>query len=73
MEHLEVLDSRTGKSYNIPINDGYIRAADIGKIQVPERGISNETKTEFEFAQGLRVLDAGYQNTACVESSITFM
>ncbi|KAI1112529.1 citrate synthase [Nemania sp. NC0429] len=73
MDHLDVVDSRTGKSYNIPIHDGYVRAADIGKIQVPERGITNETQTEFEFAQGLRVLDAGYQNTACVESSITFI
>lgn len=73
MEHLQVLDSRTGKSYKIPIDDGYIRAADISTIIVPERGQLNDTENESKNSRGLRILDAGYQNTACVESSITFM
>ncbi|KAI0183945.1 putative citrate synthase [Xylaria flabelliformis] len=73
MEHLEVLDSRSGKSYKIPIDNGYIRAADISKINVPECGLMNGTETEHTISRGLRILDTGYQNTACVESSITFI
>lgn len=73
MEHLEVLDSRTGQSYKIPIDNGYIRAADIGKINAPEHGIENGSDNEPKIARGLRILDPGYQNTACVESGITFM
>ncbi|KAJ2993393.1 hypothetical protein NUW58_g1855 [Xylaria curta] len=73
MEHLDILDSRTGKSYKIPIDDGYIRAADIGRISIPECGVANDIKNEFKNTRGLRILDTGYQNTACVESSITFV
>ncbi|KAJ8120634.1 hypothetical protein ONZ43_g2707 [Nemania bipapillata] len=73
MEHLEVRDSRTGTSYKIPIDNGYIRAADIGKITVPERGLGNGNESEVKITRGLRIYDAGYQNTACVESSITFI
>jgi citrate synthase len=75
MEHLEVLDSRTGKSYKIPIDNGYIRAADISKINVQERGLENGNGDENEpkITRGLRIHDAGYENTSCVESSITFM
>jgi citrate synthase len=73
MEHLEVLDSRTGKSYKIPIDNGYIRAADISKINMPEGGLMNGIENEPSISRGLRILDTGYQNTACVESSITFM
>ncbi|KAJ3577549.1 hypothetical protein NPX13_g3013 [Xylaria arbuscula] len=72
MAHLDVIDSRTGKSYQIPIDDGYIRAADIGKISILESK-SEENAKEPQIARGLRILDAGYQNTACVESSITFI
>lgn len=72
MAHLDVIDSRTGKSYQIPIDDGYIRAADIGKISVLE-STREENAKEPQISRGLRILDAGYQNTACVESSITFM
>ncbi len=73
MAHLDVLDSRTGKSYKIPIDDGYIRATDIGKISVLECGRMADVENESQIVQGLRILDTGYQNTACVESSITFM
>ncbi|KAI1292751.1 citrate synthase [Xylaria venustula] len=73
MAHLDVLDSRTGKSYQIPINDGYIRATDIGKINIPEFDRVNDVEDESKATRGLRILDTGYQNTACVESSITFI
>ncbi|KAI0810334.1 citrate synthase [Xylaria sp. FL0064] len=70
MAHLDVLDSRTGNSYTIPIDDGYIRATDIGKIGVAE---FKHEENKSNILRGLRILDAGYQNTACVESSITFI
>ncbi|KAI1425146.1 citrate synthase [Xylaria sp. FL1777] len=73
MAHLDVVDSRTGKSYKIPIDDGYIRAADIGKINVSESGRVSDAENEPQITRGLRILDTGYQNTACVESSITFI
>ncbi|KAI8624316.1 citrate synthase [Xylariaceae sp. FL1651] len=73
MEHLEILDSRTGKSYNIPIDNGYIRASDIGRITIPEVGLENESEYEPKINRPLRIYDNGYQNTACVESSITFI
>ncbi|KAI0976884.1 citrate synthase [Xylaria arbuscula] len=73
MAHLDVLDSRTGKSYKIPIDDGYIRATDIGKINIAEFDRVNDVEDESKATRGLRILDTGYQNTACVESSITFI
>ncbi|KAI1170164.1 citrate synthase [Nemania sp. FL0916] len=73
MEQLEVVDSRTGKSYKIPIDDGYVRAADIAKITAPERSPVKENGNGPEISRGLRVIDQGYQNTACVESSITYI
>lgn len=73
MDHLEVLDSRTGKSYKIPIDNGYISASELGKITVEERGLINGDGKASTIPKGLRILDIGYQNTACVESKITFM
>ncbi|KAI3322161.1 citrate synthase, partial [Xylariaceae sp. AK1471] len=73
MAHLEVLDSRTGKTYNIPIDDGYIHSSDFAKITVPEHELENGSEKESTHARGLRILDLGYQNTACLESKITFI
>ncbi|KAK5631594.1 hypothetical protein RRF57_007308 [Xylaria bambusicola] len=73
MAHLDVVDSRTGKSYQIPIDNGYIRAVDIGKINSLDGDCEQDTKNGPRILRGLRILDTGYQNTACVESSITFI
>ncbi|KAI0395731.1 citrate synthase [Xylariaceae sp. FL0594] len=73
MAHLEVLDSRTGKSYDIPIDDGYIRASDIAKISVDERAPGIDAEKPSSIPRSLRILDVGYQNTACVESKLTFI
>ncbi|KAI1811777.1 citrate synthase [Poronia punctata] len=73
MAHLEVLDSRTGKTYDIPVDDGYILASDIANIGFdgPVSGLNGGKGPKI--SQGLRILDVGYQNTACVESKITFI
>ena len=72
-ESLQVLDSRTGKSYTIPIQGGdYIRAADIGQISASD-GSKVNGDAGVQIARPLRILDNGFQHTACMESSITFM
>ncbi|XXH05519.1 hypothetical protein Hte_011949 [Hypoxylon texense] len=67
-DHLQVTDSRTGKSYTIPIEGDYVRAADIAKIGAPEGKVD---LAALKAAHPLRVLDNGFANTACMESSIT--
>ena len=68
-QYLEVTDSRSGKSYKIPIEGDYIRAADIGRIGAPE----GRDEAALKAAHPLHILDNGYQHTACMESSITHM
>ena len=58
---LTITDNRTGKQYEVPINDGTIRALDLRQIKV----------TEDEF--GLMTYDPAYQNTASCKSRITFI
>ncbi|KAI2622537.1 putative citrate synthase [Hypoxylon sp. NC1633] len=66
--HLDITDSRTGKSYTIPIQGDYIRAADIGRIGAPE---GKADVAALKAAHPLHILDNGFQYTACMESSIT--
>lgn len=65
-DHLKVLDSRTGKVYNIPISDGFVRGSDLSTIKAPIHEGDGRL-------QPLAVLDPGFQHTACKESSITLM
>jgi citrate synthase len=58
---LTVTDSRTGKSYELPITDGTVKAQDLRQIKVDEQ--------EF----GLMAYDPAYMNTASCRSSITFI
>lgn len=58
---LTVTDNRTGKTYEIPIEDGTIRAMDLRQIRTsPE---------DF----GLMTYDPAYMNTASCRSAITFI
>lgn len=68
--HLDVTDSRTGKSYTIPIQGDYIRAADVARIGAPD---SKEDLATSLKARPLHIIDNGFQYTACMESSITHM
>lgn len=58
---LTITDNRTGKQYDVPINDGTIRALDLRQIKV----------TDDEF--GLMTYDPAYQNTSSCKSRITFI
>jgi citrate synthase len=62
--HLKVVDTRTDRSYEIPIHAGnYIKAKDLSTITI----------TEDELPRKLNILDNGYESTACMDSSITHM
>ncbi len=58
---LTVTDDRTGKTYQIPIQNGAIRAMDLRQIKVAE--------DDF----GLLSYDPAFKNTASCKSSITFI
>ena len=58
---LSIVDNRTGKTYEIPITDGTIRALDLRQIR---------TSTE-DF--GLMTYDPAFTNTAACRSKITFI
>jgi citrate synthase len=60
-ETLTVRDNRTGQEYDVPILDGAIKAADLGKIKTGED------------SPGLAVYDPGFVNTASCRSSVTFI
>lgn len=58
---LNITDNRTGKSYEIPIEHGAIRAMDLRQIKVDEEDF------------GLLSYDPAYKNTASTKSSITYI
>ena len=58
---LTVTDNRTGQSYEIPIDLGAIRSADLRQIKV--------SPDDF----GLLGYDPGYLNTASCKSQITYI
>ena len=60
-ETLTVTDNRTGKTYELPVTNGTIRAMDLRKIKVAD--------DDF----GLMSYDPAYKNTASTESRITFI
>lgn len=66
---LEIRDLRTGNSYTIPIRRNAVSAVDFASIKAPE---NTECPVDQD-QNGLRVLDAGFQNTAVGESKITYV
>jgi citrate synthase len=58
---LTITDNRTGKQYEVPIQDGAIRALDLRQIKV--------TPDEF----GMMTYDPAFMNTANCRSKITFI
>jgi citrate synthase len=60
-ETLTIIDNRTGKQYELPIQDGAIKAMDLRKIKVQDEDF------------GLVTYDPAYQNTAACKSAITYI
>jgi citrate synthase len=58
---LSVTDNRTGRQYEIPIQDGTIRAVDLRQIKVADD------------QPGLATYDPGFLNTAACRSAITYI
>jgi citrate synthase len=58
---LSVVDNRTGKSYELPIQDGTVRAADLRQIKA----------SDDDF--GLMSYDPAFMNTAACRSAITYI
>jgi len=60
-DSLSVTDNRTGKTYELPITDGTVRAMDLRQIKVDE--------DEF----GMLAYDPAFTNTASCRSAITYI
>ena len=60
-DHLEIKDSRTGKSYTVPITDDTIRTSDLKQIKVDAGDF------------GMMGYDPAFMNTASCRSAITFI
>src|SRR6187397_2424193 len=60
-EHLTITDNRTGKQYELPIENGTVRAMDLRQIKV----------SDDDF--GLMTYDPAFMNTASCKSTITFI
>jgi len=58
---LTITDNRTGKSYELPIAEGTIRATDLRQIKT----------SDDDF--GLMTYDPAFMNTAACRSAITFI
>ncbi len=58
---LTITDNRTGKSYEVPVTDGFIKATDLKQI-----------RTDGD-DQGLATYDPAYMNTASCRSKITYI
>src|SRR3954464_6697824 len=58
---LSVTDNRTGKTYEVPIEDGTVRAMDFRQMKVDE--------SDF----GLMTYDPAFTNTASCRSAITYI
>ncbi|KAJ6032639.1 citrate synthase [Penicillium herquei] len=66
---LTITDNRTKRSYRIPVVRNAVRAIDFRQITAAQQGASVVDKVD----NGLRIVDKGYLNTACMESSITLI
>jgi citrate synthase len=60
-ESLTITDNRTGKSYDLPLSEGCIKASDLRQIKLAD--------DDF----GLMAYDPAYLNTASCRSAITFI
>ncbi|PYI31474.1 citrate synthase [Aspergillus indologenus CBS 114.80] len=66
---LTVTDNRTKRTYHLRIVHNAVRALDFRQITAAQPGADFAD----HFDSGLRILDKGYLNTACMESSITLI
>ena len=70
LQALEIRDLRTNNLYTIPIRHNAVTAVDFAAIKAPE---NTECIVADQEQNGLRVFDPGFQNTAVVESNVTYV
>lgn len=66
---LYIKDTRTCQDYEIPIIQNTVKAADLCKIHAPVGDSDPADRVD----KGLRLLDAGFHNTAGHESKVTWV
>lgn len=66
---LTITDNRTKRTYHLPIVHNAVRALDFRQITAAQPGADFVDHVD----SGLRIIDKGYLNTACMESSITLI
>jgi citrate synthase len=60
-DSLTITDNRTGRTYEVPVSEGTVRATDLRQIKV----------SDDDF--GLMTYDPAFMNTAACRSAITFI
>ncbi|PLW04989.1 hypothetical protein PCANC_07541 [Puccinia coronata f. sp. avenae] len=75
-QSLTVIDNRTGKSIQVPIEHNAIPATALKKLAVKgvqAAGSAPDNRPEDELEAGIRVYDPGFMNTAVIKSRITYI
>lgn len=62
-------DDRTSLEYTIKVNKNAVRGSDLANIRGPKREGDPHSAPDEQ----LRILDRGYENTAVMPSSVTFL
>ena len=70
LQALEIRDLRTNNLYTMPIRHNAVSAVDFAAIKAPEKA---DCLIADQGQNGLRVFDPGFQNTAVVESNVTYV
>ena len=70
LQALEIRDLRTNNLYTIPIRHNAVPAVEFAAIKAPK---NTECVVVDQDQTGLRVFDPGFQNTAVVESNVTYV
>ncbi|KAH8924608.1 citrate synthase [Atractiella rhizophila] len=71
-QSLTVIDNRTGKEYRIPIKNNSIPATAFKAMSLSNPA-SASSRPEDDEITGIRVFDPGFQNTATIQSRITYI
>ncbi|KAF2191888.1 citrate synthase [Zopfia rhizophila CBS 207.26] len=69
-DSLSIFDNRTGRAYSIPIERNAIKATNLKQITADGSSLDPKGLPD---TSGLKVVDRGFLNTACAESSITYI
>ena len=73
-DFLDVRDSRTSRTYRLPVINNSVKGADLAKItSLKKINTMHHDPSTAMLEEKLKVFDPGYENTAVMQSSITFL